>query len=320
MLTERDGRILPASLFILSLLPGCSTSAEETKNGSETQTSASESASDSSDSSVATTTPEPTTGTTTGYVTETSNETETTETTDEASTTDSDPETTEGETTDAPSCDDAVTFADPNLEAALRAQLMLGEDGAICESALTELPTTLDLSGWQISDLTGLATLAHVTDLGLQDNAISDISPVADLVALTRLDLSQNPVSDLSALAVMPELHEVLVNDTEVSSLLDLGQAQVKIIAAQHTPIDDVTPIAAIEGFLALDLEGSQVTDLSPLLDAVWLNVSDCVELRFNACDLSVVSLESVLLQVCASGHQMYWDGGVGSCNVEMCI
>jgi len=321
MSTVRDWRILPASLCALSLFTGCSTSVDESQNSSETHASTGQSESDSSASSSATTTPEPTTGTSTGNPT-TAGSSDTTDTTENPSTTDSDTEsdlTSEGETIEQPGCEDAVAFPDPKLGQALRAQLMLEDEEEICASALAQLPTALDLSGWEISDLTGLTYLAHITDLDLHDNQISDVSPVAALVDLNRLDLSQNPVSDLSVLAVMGELDEVSINNTEVSTLLDLAQAQVKVIRAQHTPIVDLTPIAAAEGLTVLDLEGSQVTDLSPLLDAVWLNVNECVELRFNACELDVVSLESVLLQVCAAGHEMHWDGGVGSCNVEMC-
>ncbi len=302
----------------------CSSSVTDDASSSTDETTTGE----ASDSDVNTTIPTPTTGTSTGSgttdspsttVDETSATDGTTNETDDTSATTDEP-TTDGSTTGEPVCEDAVEIPDSNFAAALRLELELGDDDTLCASALIQLPATLDLSGWQIEDLTGIEYLDHITDLTVTDNAISDLSPLVALTGLERLILDQNPVSNLATLAAMSNLHEVSVNQTQVSTLVDLAQAQVALIHAQQTAISDLSPVQQMTELQLLDLSDSQVTDLSPLLLAVWFNLTSCAELRFNGCDLNDNSLEGVLLQLCAAGHEVHWDGGVGTCNVEMCF
>ena len=83
-----------------------------------------------------------------------------------------------------PTLDDpVVTFADPNLEAAIR-EALNNLEGDIHASKLADL-TSLSVVGGAIENLTGLEHCHNLTLLTLRSNLISDISPLANLTGLT---------------------------------------------------------------------------------------------------------------------------------------
>jgi len=91
----------------------------------------------------------------------------------------------------------AVYFADPNLKAAVEAQLGVSDPTA---TDMLDL-TSLDASGRDITDLTGLEHGTNLTNLYLSRNQIIDISPISGLTNLTHLNLGSNQISDISPLS-----------------------------------------------------------------------------------------------------------------------
>ncbi len=90
----------------------------------------------------------------------------------------------------------AVTFADPNLEAAIREAIHIPER-PIYPSDLKGL-TSLSASGRNISTLTGLEHCINLTYLDLSHNQISNISPVGNLTNMANLQLDLNQISNIS--------------------------------------------------------------------------------------------------------------------------
>ena len=102
---------------------------------------------------------------------------------------------------------EAVTFTDPNLEAAIREAIDIPER-PIYPSDLTEL-ISFSASERNISDLTGLEYCTNLTDLDLGYNQISDISPLVQNEGLGEGDaiyLWGNPLSWDSVNLYIPEL------------------------------------------------------------------------------------------------------------------
>jgi hypothetical protein len=91
-----------------------------------------------------------------------------------------------------------VTFADPNLEAAVREAIDVPER-PIYPSDLAGL-TSLSASERSISDLTGLEHCVDLTHLDLCYNQIANITPLASLVSLAYLQLDMNQVDNISSL------------------------------------------------------------------------------------------------------------------------
>jgi hypothetical protein len=102
---------------------------------------------------------------------------------------------------------ESVTFADPNLEAAIR-EAIGKATGFICRSDLEGL-TSLSASQKNIADLTGLEHCADLTELDLRGNEISDINPLVQNEGLGEGDaiyLQGNPLSWESVNIYIPEL------------------------------------------------------------------------------------------------------------------
>jgi hypothetical protein len=94
---------------------------------------------------------------------------------------------------------EAVTFADPNLEAAIREAVGIPE-GLIYPSDLEGL-TSFSASARNISDLTGLEHCINLTYLDLSYNQISNLAPLVNLINLANLQLDSNQISNISPLA-----------------------------------------------------------------------------------------------------------------------
>jgi len=92
----------------------------------------------------------------------------------------------------------AVTFADPNLEAAVREAVDIPE-GPIYSSDLEGL-TSFSASARNISDLTGLEHCINLTQLDLSHNQIGNFAPLASLINLAYLQLDLNQISNISSL------------------------------------------------------------------------------------------------------------------------
>jgi hypothetical protein len=91
-----------------------------------------------------------------------------------------------------------VTFADPNLEAAIREAVGIPEE-PIYPSDLEGL-TSFSASARNISDLTGLEHCINMTHLDLSYNQIGNIAPLANLVNLLYLELDLNQIGDIGSL------------------------------------------------------------------------------------------------------------------------
>jgi len=155
--------------------------------------------------------------------------------------------------------EEAVTFADPNLEAAIR-EAIGKPTGPIYPSDLEGL-TSLSASEKNIADLTGLECATSLTSLGLDDNQISNVSPLANLTSLQQLWLGDNQISDISPLANLTSLQQLWLSYNQIS---------------------DISPLANLTNLTWLDLEGNQISDISPLVDNEGLSEGDEVYLTGN--------------------------------------
>jgi hypothetical protein len=189
---------------------------------------------------------------------------------------------------------EAVTFADPNLEAAIR-QAVAIPDGPIYPSDLDGLTSLsavqknianltgvefcislTELTIWdnQISDIAPLANLTSLTTLYLGENQISDIVPLASLASLTFLDLKHNQISDISPLSNLTSLTGLWLYGNQIgdiSPLADLTSLTLLYLASNE--ISDVSPLVNLTGLTDLDLYSNQIGDVSPLADLTNLTL-----------------------------------------------
>ena len=114
-----------------------------------------------------------------------------------------------------PSDSKEANFAEEGVTSDKLAELV--ENGDIAATV-----TTLILFTNEISDITPLSKLVHLTDLDLGDNKITDISPLSGLTSLTRLMLVQNPISDITPLSKLVNLDYLYIGDSPISDLTPL--------------------------------------------------------------------------------------------------
>lgn len=150
----------------------------------------------------------------------------------------------------------AVDFADPSLEAAIRAKIAKGE-GPIAAADLLSI-VELELISGAIVDLSGIEALENLEVLVLVDQHLVDISPLAGLKKLRALDLANNQIVDIAPLS-------------SLSALIFLSLAS--------NSVSDLSPLSSLDRLQVLLLDENRVADISPLLG---LSMLEQVLLRGN--------------------------------------
>ncbi|MDP6417093.1 MAG: hypothetical protein QGG54_18955, partial [Gammaproteobacteria bacterium] len=214
-----------------------------------------------------------------------------------------------------------ASFADADLEAAVRSALSIGPvDDLACSlvTGLTALTTSgpgptqivsgsprwpaadapfeslaglqnltsltrLALNNLDITDISQLSGLTNLTFLSLHTNYVSDISPLIGLTNLTSLLLSENPVSDISALRNLTELRMLRLHSQQIFPRLPQD-------APHMGSISDITPLRGLINLRDLSLHTMLITDISAL--AGLINLTD---LRINGNTISDISVLSRL-------------------------
>ena len=168
-----------------------------------------------------------------------------------------------------------VTFADPNIEAAIRLEIGKPES-AIYTSDLKGL-SALYVSDRNITDLSGLEYCTALTQLQLDDNKIDDITPLSHLTNLSYLELNGNQIHDISALSHLTNLRNLYLADNEISditslsNLVSLGPHHFYSIPPSadldlgNNQISDISPLSKLTGLEWVVLDDNNISDITPL-------------------------------------------------------
>ena len=158
-----------------------------------------------------------------------------------------------------------VNFTDPNLRAAIEAELGKAAGDTITAVEMTKL-NRLVARDRGIKDLTGLQLAINLNQLSLSGNQISDLSPIMGLTELKKLWLNGNPVSDLSPLKRLTNLTILQFDNTHVSDLSPLaGLINLDELGASTPLISDLSSLKGLKNLRILWFHRTQVSDLSPL-------------------------------------------------------
>jgi len=139
-----------------------------------------------------------------------------------------------------------VSFADPNLEAAVRKEI--GKpDGPILASELDKI-TSIYAPNTLITSLSGLEYCVNLEFLVLDsDLEIKDLSPLAGLTNLRQLYLFFNELSDISPLSGLYNLEVLNLEDNLVKDLSPLaGLTSLKLLNLMDNHIEDITPLSGL--------------------------------------------------------------------------
>ena len=230
-----------------------------------------------------------------------------------------------------------ITFADSNLELAIREILNIPGNEITCADALKvkildlgfrkivkldglekfqNLETLIAHSN-DIVNLTPLAGLTKLVELDLGDNAIVDLSKLSNLTNLQDLTISANySASDITPLTNLVNLRHLRMNLNAVSSLQPLvGMTHLKELHLICCGIQDITPLAGLVELETLYISENPLSDISPLENLVNLktlildktklasflpltSLSKLEYLYMNQCDISNLSFMQNLLNL----------------------
>ena len=152
--------------------------------------------------------------------------------------------------------DSVVTFADANLEAAVRTQVSKVSGDILLSDILAH--NGLEAGGMDIVDLSGIEAWNTLIIVGLEENQISDLTPLAGLTSLTGINLWDNEIEDLSPLAGLDNLTHLSLHNNDIV---------------------DISDLSVLTALQSLHLGDNLVSDIAPLVlnsglgsgDEIWL-------------------------------------------------
>jgi internalin A len=120
----------------------------------------------------------------------------------------------------------------------------------------------LDLSGAPIMDFSPLAGLPNLQHLDVGETDVRNLAPIIGLPALEELNCDRTQVSDLEPLA---ELARLQIGNRQPTGAEYRPTVRLKEVRFAGCPVNDLTPLAQLDGLTRLDLSRTGVTSLEPL-------------------------------------------------------
>lgn len=189
-----------------------------------------------------------------------------------------------------------LTFADPNLDAAVR-NAVGSPEGAFTAEDVEQL-TTLNAGSWEISSLEGIQCWTNLEWLGLAANAVSELSPLVELPRLAYLDLSSTQVTDFSALLAVPSLRTLFLNDNVIADFTPLsGMTGLTNLHLYGTGISDLSPLTGLTNLIWVDMGLNDIVSLAPLVANPGIDSQDNVFANANPFDCADEAANIATLQ-----------------------
>lgn len=186
--------------------------------------------------------------------------------------------------------------------------------------------TELDLSGYGLTDLTGLEHFQSLETLDLSGNQLTDVTVLENLRYLKTLDLSFNQLeqipelpetleslnlegNDVSDLAFLPESETLTTlnlrdNDVETLDVLPERTPNVTQLNLRGNAVVSVEPLRAMTALKDVNLRDNRITDMSPL---EALDISERLYVTGNATH-DYAALDSIAEQITDRDFEMLPD------------
>ena len=158
-----------------------------------------------------------------------------------------------------------------------------------------------------INDLSPLAELPNLRQIGLQVGDLSDLSPIANMTNLEALALEGGRISDLTPLSGLTNLVTLVLRGSRMES--DLAWRRHEFVGGE---ISDLSPIAGLTNLVDLNLSGNRIVDISPLanlanLERIILNDNDILSVEpFVGVFPNLRNLQLVNNAFCGCGAALY--------------
>ena len=162
-----------------------------------------------------------------------------------------------------------ISFIDPAIEACVLEQW--GGD------ALEGLISEISCASVEIATLEDLLQFYHLQNLNLHSSVVSDWSAISDISQLSSLNVAYTNFDNLALLTGLP-IVELELSGTNVSGLQDMSGWPLISLGASGLMLSDWSVVGTFTALETLNLEGSNFTPLSLLLDLPLKNLTLQVE------------------------------------------
>ncbi|MEM9512823.1 MAG: leucine-rich repeat domain-containing protein, partial [Cyanobacteria bacterium P01_E01_bin.48] len=174
---------------------------------------------------------------------------------------------------------ESLSFADPNLEAAVRDQPGV-PDGPITTASVSGL-RELNASDREIELLDGIAQLNILKTVDVSDNNIESIGPLGSINTLQKLDADNNDIEDIAPVEKLEFLTGLEVNGKAVVDVSPLRNLErLETLSLRNNSVASLSDLGGLPNLRRIILSGNSVTSLSLASSS---NVLEEVELRDNS-------------------------------------
>ncbi|MDQ0231420.1 leucine-rich repeat domain-containing protein [Metabacillus malikii] len=131
------------------------------------------------------------------------------------------------------------------------------------------LLSIIQLDQVNVKDYSVLNGLKNLNSLTIMNNNLSDLSFISGMTKLYELTLIQNKLEDITPLTNLKKLGSVTIANNRITDLTPLvsSKANLGFLDVSNNPITDISMLAGFNNLLQLHLDGTNVEDLSPLLE-----------------------------------------------------
>ncbi|WP_347138387.1 leucine-rich repeat domain-containing protein [Paracoccus sp. SSK6] len=154
----------------------------------------------------------------------------------------------------------------------------------------------LGLGNNQLSDVTGLTGLPHLTDLGLGRNQIGALGTVLGLGRLERLSLANNPIAGLNGIAGLSRLKSLDISGTNIRLIGPLAQLpNLESVRMRDLPLayENLRDMCFVNRFdpIAMGTLRPFMEALAPLMAGSGVAPDDCAAVEVWANDRRSLNL-----------------------------
>lgn len=165
-------------------------------------------------------------------------------------------------------------------------------------SELSEL-ISLSLMGFELPNLSPIENLQDIQDLDLSNSRFSDLSPIAELDQLSMLILDNTDLTEVPAfISSFTELYWLSLSDNPLTNnnIAVLSSLDVNNLIISYTEIDNLDFLSGNDALNYLNINGTPVYDLAPLLSSslgngdILIANNNCVHLGKYSANQSIVT------------------------------
>lgn len=149
---------------------------------------------------------------------------------------------------------------------------------ALAKPIYLEMDFYAELGAGKIQSLEGLQFATNAEEINVADHQISDLTPLAHLPALKNIGFRNNVVQDLTPLApILGQVEALRFAGNQISdiSMLEPAMSHLKYLNLEGNQVSDISVLQHMKGMRHLNLAGNRLTDITAIATGLQQMVAD---------------------------------------------